>query len=169
MSPPKRKNIRLKGFDYSSPGGYAVTVCTHQRACFLSRVYAGTEFERARVELTEIGEIANEVLQKISKQYALSIDACVIMPNHIHMILIIQNDVVSNGITVGRFVGAFKSLVAKKWREVCNQRGTVMGKLWQRNYYEHILRGEADYLEKTKYIDDNPDKWADDELYEPAQ
>lgn len=167
MEMPKRKNIRLSGYDYSGAGGYFVTICTHQHICALSRIRDGGQFERAGIELTDVGSIAEEVLIRMSAQYAIPVDAYVIMPNHIHMILRIEEQA-KNNITIGRFVGAFKSLVAKQWREACDERGSIMGKLWQRNYYEHILRNRQDYLEKRKYIDENPDKWQMDDMYTPA-
>ena len=83
------------------------------------------------------------------------------MPNHIHMILFTEN----SEITVGRFVGAVKSVVSYRWRKICGSRNVLMGKIWQRDFYDHILRNEADYLEKMKYVDENPDKWTQDELY----
>ena len=87
------------------------------------------------------------------------------MPNHIHMLVTIENGENGGSISVGRFIGAFKSIVSNRWSAVCTRRGVIMGKLWQRDYYDHIIRNEADYLEKWKYIDENPDKWAEDDLY----
>ena len=109
----------------------------------------------------ELGKLAERILHELSEEYGVQILAYVIMPNHIHVILMLE----SSKITVGRFVGAFKSLVSNRWQKVCDERGVQMGKLWQRNYYDHILRNDADCLEKMKYIDENPDKWAMDELY----
>lgn len=165
MERPKRKNIRLPGYDYSGAGGYFVTICTHQHRCILSRIREGSQFESNSVLLTDIGRITEAVLQQMAVYQTVSVDAYVIMPNHIHMILLVREKMTEKNITVGRFVGAFKSLVTKYWREVCNRQGTTMGKLWQRNYYEHILRNEADYLEKYKYIAENPDKWTTDDLH----
>jgi hypothetical protein len=58
-----------------------------------------------------------------------------------------------------------KSLAVNKWCKVCDARGTTAGKVWQRNYYDHILRNEADYIEKRKYIEENPDKWCLDDMF----
>lgn len=153
--------MRLPGYDYSKEGGYFVTVCTHNRACTLSRIHNGNEKMRASIELTELGCVVKAALEELSAQYGIRIEACSIMPNHIHMILIVD----STGVTVGRFIGALKSIVSNRWRQVCNNRNVIIGKLWQRDFYDHILRNEADYLEKWKYIDENPDKWMQDELY----
>ena len=119
--------------------------------------------ERAKVTLSEFGGIANNVLHELAGRYGFELDAYVIMPNHIHVILFKTGN--SNH-SVGQFVGAFKSAVSTRWYRVCDQRGITAGKLWQRNYYDHILRNEADYLEKRKYIEDNPDKWGQGDLRE---
>ncbi len=158
----ERKNIRLPGYDYSRAGGYFVTVCTEGRRCILSRVLPGNKFVRADVQLSELGTLAVEMLSEVSAKTGIIVNDYVIMPNHIHMILLIQGE--NAGVTIGRFVGAFKSLTLYHWRNICNQRGIQMGKIWQRNYYEHVLRNEMDYREKLRYIDENPDAWDEDEL-----
>ncbi|MBQ8835142.1 MAG: transposase [Oscillospiraceae bacterium] len=158
----KRKNIRLPDYDYSQEGGYFVTVCTHERRCTLSHIIPGTEQDRARVSLSDLGKIADEILLSLPERYGFVLDACVIMPNHIHIIIMKRTVAAAK---VGQFVGAFKSSVSTRWYKECDRRGNVAGKLWQRNYYDHVLRNEADHLEKLRYIDENPDKWQMDELY----
>lgn len=164
MELDKRKNIRLREFDYSQEGGYFITLCTHQRRCMLSQICPGTEMNRASVILSDLGCIADAVLKQVSSRYGFRLDAYVIMPNHIHMVLVKQEGRES-GITVGRMVGAYKSIVADQWFKICDQQGITAGKLWQRNYYDHILRNEKDYYEKIRYIDENPDKWRLDDMY----
>lgn len=166
MEYPKRKNHRLLGYDYRRQGGYFLTVCTHERQCTLSRVHEGGENERATVELTEMGEILWRVLQDSAQKYGVIMDACVIMPNHIHMVIFLQQ---GSMVSAGRFVGIVKSITANLWRMRCDERGIRTGKLWQRDYYDHILRNDADYNEKLKYMDENPDKWMLDDLYRESQ
>lgn len=161
MNLPKRKNMRLPGYDYSEAGGYFITICTNNRTCIFSRVHGGSEQKRARLELTGLGLIVQDVLNELAEKYGVKISACAIMPNHIHLILMMNG----SGVTAGRFVGAFKSVVSNRWQKICDSRGIAMGKLWQRDFYDHILRNEANYLEKLKYIDENPDKWQQDELF----
>ena len=163
MEYAKRKNIRLPEYDYSQQGGYFVTVCTYGRRCTLSHIIPGTEMERARLSLSDLGKIADEVLMFLPERYGFVLDACVIMPNHIHMILIKRD---TSATTTGQFIGEFKSTVSTRWFKECDRQGIVAGKLWQRNYYDHILRNEADYLEKLRYVDENPDKWQMDKLFE---
>ena len=165
MDYSKRKNMRLPGFDYGQAGGYYITICTHDRACILSRVLEGKENQRAKVQLTELGIITEKVLCQLAEQYGVCLDAWTIMPNHIHMVLTIENNGEIKPMPVGRFVGAFKSIVSNQWQKECARQGITMGKLWQRNFYDHIIRNEADYLEKLRYIDENPDKWSMDEMY----
>ena len=162
MDLPSRKSLRLKNFDYTQTGGYFITLCTNSHKWILSSIIQGTEVHRAQIVLTELGEIAQSTLLETSKKYSVHIDSYVIMPNHIHMIVFITDNPNSN--STGQFIGAFKSLVAKHWRDVCNASGTTSGKLWQRNYYDHVLRNHQDYLEKLKYIEENPDKWHLDDL-----
>ena len=160
-----RKNIRLPGYDYSQEGGYFVTVCTHNRKCTLSRILLGDECERATVELTQLGELVETVLKESAEQYRVKVDSYVIMPNHIHAILFLKGNEGGTPITVGRFVGTVKSIIASRWLKQYRRRGSIMGSLWQRNYYEHILRNEQDYLEKRTYIERNPDQGRIDEEY----
>ena len=160
MEYPKRKNMRLKGYDYSKEGCYYITICTSGRRCILSEVEDSGLNHRPYVKLSRMGIIANEVLREVAEQSGVRICAYVIMPNHIHLLISLESD---SKITVGRFVGALKSITANRWRKLEDETG--MEKLWQRDYYDHIIRNEKDYLEKLQYIDCNPDKWKDDELW----
>ena len=162
MDLPNRKSLRLKYYDYTKAGGYFITLCTHNHKWILSSVTPSTDGRRPQIILTELGRIAQSTLLEISTKQGIHIDSYVVMPNHIHMIVFIMDN--PNSTSTGRFIGAFKSLVAKHWRDACNARGTTAGKLWQRNYYDHVLRNHQDYVEKLKYIDENPDKWHLDDL-----
>ena len=159
-----RRSIRLPDYDDSQEGGYFITICTEKQRCLLSRVFENGECERAIVEYTPLGKIAEATILETAGRYGVVLDSYVIMPNHIHAIIILEKNC-ERKCTVGGFVGAFKSIAANRWLNVCKAEGNIAGKLWQRNYYEHILRNERDYLEKRKYIEDNPDKWRMDEEY----
>ena len=162
MNIPNRKNIRLQGCDYAKSGGYYVTICTYGKRCILSHIEAGITTERAKVKLTELGEIVEKTIYQTAEMYGVRIPFYVIMPNHIHLILLIDGEA---RVPLGRMIGALKSLTVMQWREVCNVKGLLMGKIWQRNYYDHILRNELDFLEKLRYMDTNPEKWCEDELF----
>ena len=78
------------------------------------------------------------------------------MPDHIH-ILVVKDSVSQE--TLGQFVAAFKSIVSNRWLSACKSKGIEMGKLWQRGYYDHVLRNEADYVEKAAYMEANAERW----------
>ena len=88
---PQRKRLRLKNFDYSTPGAYFITICTYNRKCMLSRV-VGAIHESPEIELTDYGKITDETIRNIPERYKATVDRYVIMPNHIHLIIIITDD-----------------------------------------------------------------------------
>ena len=159
-----RKNTRLADYDYSREGGYFITICTQDRKCTLSRIVNKSESESASIEYTQLGMIADQELHQVVQQYGITLDCYVVMPNHIHLIVLLDKTD-EKRISLGRFVGAYKSIVANEWLRICRELGVVAGKIWQRNYYEHIIRNEQDYQEKRRYIESNPDKWLMDEEY----
>ncbi len=140
----QRKWPRLKNYDYSSEGFYFITICTKNRKRFLSRIEANPG-ETARLLLSEYGRVVESYLVSFP-----GIEKYVIMPNHIH--LIVHK---TNGKSICDDVRSFKGLVTKK-----------IGKsIWQDSFYDHVIRDEADYLIKWNYIEENPEKWAEDEYY----
>ena len=158
----KRKHPRLDHYDYSTAGAYFVTICTQNRRCLLFHV-VGRGLAPAAWELTEYGKIAEEQLLLIEKRYpSIKIDKYVIMPNHIHFILVIANEAAgaSPRPTVMDVVCAYKSLTTRKCKEV-----KLIDKLFQTSFHEHILRGREDYKETVKYICENPMRWYYDELF----
>ncbi len=181
---PERKHPRLKSFDYSSAGAYFVTVCTHGKRCLLSRIAAQnlaspeeTEGLSPRNQLiyTTCGEIAEKQLLLLEGRYPhLQLGHYVIMPNHIHAILVIEGDTetressgqgrreTSPRPTVMDIICAYKSLVARE----CLANG-IKGKLFQPSFYEHVIRNAEDYYETAKYICANPAQWFYDKLYSP--
>ena len=166
MAYHNRRSIRLQSYDYSSAGVYFITVCTWNRRCLLSSVIPGNKFVLADIQLSVFGTIVRGAIEEAEKRTGFCVQSFVIMPNHIHLLLTIP---VGNEVhRVGEFVGMFKSLSVHRWRAVCDQRGAQMGTVWQRNYYEHIIRNEQDYQEKLRYITENPDAWYEDELYHEA-
>ena len=165
MEMPKRKPIRLNGYDYSQNGAYFVTVCTKDRKPVLSCI-VGDGFPVP--QLTKKGKILQAFIEKIPDKYPnVQIDHSVIMPNHVHLIVHIQNHDGQSGTgnpspTVGTVMGWWKYQTTKAIREIdpCDDE-----KLWQRSYYDHVIRGEDDYRAIWQYIDENPVKWHLDELY----
>ena len=163
-----RHSIRLKDFDYSSEGAYFVTICTENRECTLASVRRGDPRGRPKMELTELGRICNNMFFGIAAMYNIIISKYVIMPNHIHFILVISDETTSRATarvapTVGEIVGGYKSIVTNLWLKKCKENDISMGEIWQQNYYEHIIRDKQDYMIKWNYIENNPMNWDKDE------
>ena len=155
---PKRKHPRLKGYNYSENGACFVTVCTQNRRCILSRI-VGRGLAPAVLELTPYGDVAEQELNALPQRYpSVRVDAYAIMPNHIHILLVIENGTAgaSPRPTVSDVVCAYKSLVTRK----CG-----IGKIFQTSFYDHVIRHPADYDEIYRYIENNPVQWELDELY----
>jgi putative transposase len=181
-----RRSIRLQGYDYSQAGAYFITICCDKKVCRFGEI-VGAEFTPAQnagaqMSLNEYGEIAYNEWGKLAERFPnFELDVFQIMPNHIHGIIVLNDSVAlqqnhsgqPQGIapTVSDIVGAYKSLVAneclKTWKSKWGDVDTVpmMGKLWQRNYYEHIIRDEQSYQRISEYIVNNPAKWLDDKFY----
>ena len=162
---PKRKHPRLDHYDYSGAGAYFVTICTQNRRCVLSHIVGRglAPAEANGIEYTALGTIAEEQLLLLEDRYpSLSIDKYVIMPNHIHAILILAGDTAgaSPRPTVMDIVCAYKSLTTRE----CKRLGQT-GKLFQTSFYEHVIRCREDYEETVRYICENPMRWYYDELY----
>ena len=146
-----RRSIRLRGYDYSHTGAYFVTVVTRHRLCLFGDVADG------EARLNHLGRLVEDAWQRLEARYPYVIlDEYVVMPNHLHGVIVIT-DVGHN--PLGRLVGAFKMVSAK---QVNLARGTVGRPLWQRNYFEHVIRGEVELDRIRAYIRNNPSGWETD-------
>ncbi|MBQ7940179.1 MAG: transposase [Clostridia bacterium] len=162
---PKRKPTRLKNFDYNSSGAYFLTICTENRRRILSRIVGGDVPDAPKdTELLPYGKIADKYINQLNNFYNnISVDRYVIMPNHIHIMLLVHNDgasrtsppTVKQHSYVSRFVSTFKRFCNKEYGE----------NIWQRHFNDHIIRNREDYEEHIKYIYENPMRWYYDELY----
>ena len=175
---PQRKSPRKKGYDYSQEGVYFVTVCTHRRQYLFGDVVNG------EMVLSNIGEIAHQEIEKIPEYWAglVDIDLYVVMPNHIHAIVILvgtaflpsgvenipptslqKMDTQKRAPTLGNVVGNHKSGVTRLARRM----GCVDGysRIWQRSYHDHIIRNETSLNKLREYTLYNPTLWADDTFY----
>ena len=167
---PVRKSIRLRGYDYSQDGAYYITICTQDRANLYGDVIVGADLVSARVELSGAGRMIDRIYTEIvSSFHDVFCDKYIIMPNHFHCILFIKRADTRSAPTaaIGSVVQAFKSKTT-----VAYINGVKAGsytpfnkRLWQRNYYEHIIRNEDDYMRIYRYIDENPLKWKEDDYY----
>jgi putative transposase len=176
-----RKSIRLKGYDYAQPGAYYITICTYQRQCLFGEIIAGI------MHLNLISETIQYCWHHLPQHFPfIKLDAFVIMPNHLHGIILITDantnknqlfkqqiiqPVLSEQIptlpkgtasgSLGALVQNFKSIVTRRVNRLTRNYGII----WQRGYYEKIIRDERAYDNIRKYIVENPLKWQDDENY----
>ncbi len=159
MDLPQRNPLRLPEHDYSNPGAYFVTICTKNRRCILSNITVGADaLGGPSLRLTDTGKIVEQYILSTDRMTGFHVDKYVVMPNHIHMILSVENGPPrASAPTVLDAVGALKRLVNRR-----------LGRdIWQRSFHEHVIRNEQDYREIWEYIDENPVRWVGDRCYEP--
>jgi REP element-mobilizing transposase RayT len=150
--PPRRRSLRLSGYDYSQAGGYFVTICTRDRVCLFGQVCDDC------VDLNPLGRVVEESWHWLGRQYEqVALDASVVMPNHFHGVMLLRQDEHDSRKPLGRLVGAFKTVSTKRMNEL---RRTPGATVWQRNYYEHVIRHETDLDRIRRYIVENPARWA---------
>ena len=165
-----RRSIRLKGHDYAQPGAYFVTVCTRGRACLFGHVLNG------EMHPNDAGEVVREQwLRTAQMRPNVELDAFMIMPNHLHGIVVIHETCrgtlqraptqterfgqpTSNSIPT--IVRLFKSATTTRINVARGAPGTP---IWQRGYYEHVVRNDAELTAIREYILANPAQWDEDE------
>ena len=147
---PQRKSPRIRNYDYKTPGYYFVTICTHQKRC----IFGGPE------RLGALGIIAEEGITQIQTHFRdVRVDKYVVMPNHVHMIIVLEEGASS----LSTVVGSYKSYVTGRIR-----KGSNNGPIWQTSFHDHVIRDEKGYLRIWNYIDGNPSKWEEDCFYSKA-
>ena len=204
----RRRSVRLQGYDYSRSGAYYVTLCTQDRACLFGEVVDGD------MQVNDAGRMVSEAWHALPDRFpAIDLDAFVIMPNHIHGVVMITNDamivddnnVVGAGLvpahavvpahdvvlsddgsivgtsdhdvvpvntrattrvapTLGHVIGVYKSVVTVQYVRAVNTHGwpRFQKRLWQRNYYEHVMRSAESLNRIRQYILNNPRDWYED-------
>ena len=175
-----RQSIRLQGYDYSRAGAYFVTICVQNRSCLFGEVVGGT------MQLNHAGQMVERWYFELQNKFAnIECDEFVCMPNHIHFIAInvgadlcVRPDF--DGImTMGGHTGPplhaivqwFKTMSTNNYIRGVKQHDWLPfpGKLWQRNYWEHIIRDEPELDRIRAYIRNNPAQWEMDKLYVDGQ
>ena len=178
----KRKPNRLEYYDNTSNGAYFITICVKDRKCILSRISVGADSIRPyQVLLTRNGQIVDKAIRSVPSHYDnVSVDHYVIMPNHVHLLLRIENgsgqiisasteseacgriisaptdaEIGGRVISVSTVIGSLKRIVSKE----------LGYSVWQKSYYDHVIRDERDDQIRWQYIENNPAKWAQDEYY----
>lgn len=162
-----RKEHRLKSFDYSSNGAYFITICTRNRQYLfwnnydIGRVGAAFGGPRVKIQLTEYGKIVEDELKMIPSIYPdiVFIPKFVIMPNHIHLIIVLntysEDGPPKAAPTVGSIINKFKGSVTKK----------AGFRVWQKSFYDRVIRNECEYRAYWQYIENNPTNWENDEYF----
>ncbi len=160
-----KKQYRLKGYDYSQGGFYFITICTNNRECFFGKIVNG------KMKLSEIGLIADKFWQEIPDRFpVMKIDEYIVMPNHVHGIIIINADQRRNapwrvstlGIqpliknSLSSVVNHFKG----NTKRYCNKNNLEF--VWQPRFHDHIIRDEGELYRIRQYIVNNPSKWGSD-------
>ncbi|MEX2158171.1 MAG: transposase [Dehalococcoidia bacterium] len=168
-----RRSIRLPGYDYTAAGSYFVTInATRAHGLLFGTVVDG------EVVLNEYGVFVRDEWERSARiRPELELGAYVVMPNHLHGIVTLVGDrfVGAHGHaplhapslhrpprSIGAFVARFKGAVTRRINALRETEGTPV---WQRNYYEHVVRDDEDLSRIRAYIEDNPRNWEDDEYY----
>lgn len=154
MDLPKRKNIRLHNYNYSSNGAYFITICTKNKENLLwKNVGANCVRPLEQLPLSKIGIVIENEIYKLNTVYEnIKVDKYQIMPNHIHLIIFIYED--SNGRTqfaptISRIIKQFKGSITKQ----------IGFSIWQKSFYDRIIRNEKEYQSVWNYINNNPLKY----------
>lgn len=177
-----RRSLRLKGYDYSQAGAYFVTVCAYDKECLFG------EIENGVMRLNEYGEIvASEWMRSAEVRLEIECGEFVVMPNHFHGIVRIvgaygntplsrddqqraychgraycHTPLRSPSRNIGAMVRGFKGAASRRINQIRNTPGALV---WQRNYYEHVIRDDADYNCIAEYVANNPQRWMEDSLH----
>jgi len=167
---PARRAMRLQGYDYRQAGAYFITVCAFRQACRFGEIRNG------QAALNELGKTVQRCWLRIPELRAnVELDAHVVMPNHLHGILVIRDDPASEvrsmhaealpGLlpdSLGAIVGQFKRAVTVESRAFTRAPAQP---IWKRNYYDHVIRSEESLNRIRRYIHENPARWHEDSLY----
>ncbi len=171
-----RRSIRLKDYDYSQAGAYFVTICSWNRECLFGDVENCRD--NSRIVLSEYGRVAEEYIGRIEERFDnVHIDEFVVMPNHMHGIIFIDQSVgvmpvgaihelplqqrkQRRQMVLPKIIGWFKMNASKSINQIRNTEGRPV---WQKNYYEHVIRNEKDLRSIQEYIINNPLQWELDE------
>ena len=158
-----RRSIRLQGFDYAQEGMYFFTICTYKRQLLFGNVTNG------EMKLNEFGHVVcDEWHKSTTMRHELDLDTFIVMPNHMHGIVRLKDPNIVGATggspspfgpskhSLGAFIAGFKSTITKRVNEI---RGTPEARIWQRNYYEHVIRGEESLNRIREYILNNPAQW----------
>lgn len=182
MNFPKRKSIRLQGYDYSQSGFYFITICTQNHLCLFGEIDKNGSMKR-----NPAGDMIEKWWHELDHKYPpVFLHDHIVMPNHFHGIIQLNhsNELAEHDAystikpttsleipSISTMVGWFKTMTVNEYiRNVkSNNWRPFRNRLWQRNYYEHVIRDEDAWLEISEYIRTNPLRWVDDKYYRNAK
>lgn len=159
----QRKPTRLGYYDYSTPGAYFLTLCVQDHKCLLGSIVGGGALDAPHVLLSAKGKIVEKYIISGNRCQGIRVDKYVIMPNHIHL-LVFVDETASGGTSkapsptnavISHFISTLKRFCHRDMGE----------KIFQRSYHDHIIRNEKDYQRIWTYIDGNPARWKEDCFY----
>jgi len=166
-----RRSIRLRGYDYTSPGAYFVTICTHRKRWIFGAIVDG------KMSLALEGQIAKVAWMAIVTHFSeVETGPFVVMPNHVHGILILEGSPGKRRGTACRAPTSFGKPVAGSLETIlrsfesavtrgANHLRPVRQTVWQRGFFERVIRGEEEFARIAGYIEDNPRRWIEDQYY----
>ena len=183
-----RRSIRLKGYDYSKEGLYFITICCHKQQYLFECIPNVDDVSCSRrptcrpnelkIELNDAGKMVDDVWIKIPERFPhVLLHEYIIMPNHFHAILEILGPspavraplevAPDKAAALGEILGAFKSISTVEYIQGVKKLGwpTFNGKLWQRDFFDHIIRNERSFHRISRYILNNPKNWKGDKFY----
>ena len=143
-----RKPTRIPGYDYSVQNYYFITICTHGKIKLFGKPFA----------LNKYGQLAAEYMKRIESLFpGVKVDNYVVMPNHVHAIIVLEEE---KRINISTVIGQYKMAVTKAIRQIDPEID-----VWQRSFHDHIIRNQADYARIWQYVTYNPQKWESDCFY----
>lgn len=158
---PGRRQLRLPEYDYSQAGCYFITVCTKERKMLFWNAVGADIIRLDMPPLSACGMIVQQAILNIPNHYPqVTVHKWVVMPNHIHLLLQINE-------TDGRMISAPTRTISTMIGQMKRAASKAAGRpIWQKGFYDHVVRNEADFLKIWTYIAANPSKWAEDRYYD---
>ena len=176
---PKRKHTRLQGYDYNTAGVYFITICTQDRKQVLSEIVkptptnisvGGDVLDAPQIQLLSYGKIVDKYIRQLHDFYkSIQVDRYVIMPDHVHILLTVLDDGASRTSPPTECdIGASRTSPPTKQHSAVSRFVSTLKRfcnkdygynIWQRHFYDHIIRDQDDYEEHLKYIHENPISW----------
>ena len=163
MELPKRKPNRIPRFDYSTPGAYFITICTQDKLPLLCTIVGGGALDAPDVRLSRSGEIVQKYILSGNRIPGVIVEKYVIMPNHIHLILLVEADASTGTSRAPSPTNAVIPHFVSTLKRFCHR--DFGKKIFQRSYHDHVIRNEASYQKIWQYIDNNPTLWQEDCFY----